>query len=110
MWSNERDPYFNYGDEGYADVSLLDIKREVEKSIADQSYKNKYDNELVRFTGVVSSYNDGTLYVQEFYPIDDDHPTEGEWAGINIFCGMSEISTKFTIPNTLPPMVTLSCL
>ena len=100
MFSGERDPYFNYGDEGYADVSLLDIKREVEKSIVDQSYKNKYDNELVRFTGVVSSYNDGTLYVQEFYPVDDDHPTEGEWAGINIFCGMQQISSKFTIPNT----------
>ena len=100
MWSGERDPYFNYGDDGYADVSLLDIKREVEKSIKDQSYKNKFDNELVRFTGVVSSYNDGTLYVQEFYPIDDDHPTEGEWAGINIFCGMQQISSKFTVPNT----------
>ena len=100
MWSNERDPYFNYGDEGYADVSLLDIKREVEKSIKDASYKNPYDNKLVRFTGVVSTYKDGTLYVQEFYPIDDDHPNEGEWAGINIFCGMQEIATKFTTPNT----------
>ena len=100
MWSNERDPYFNYGDEGYADVSLLDIKREVEKSIKDASYKNPFDNKLVRFTGVVSTYKDGTLYVQEFYPIDDDHPNEGEWAGINIFCGMSEISSKFTQPNT----------
>ena len=100
MWSGERDPFFNYGDEGYADVSLLDIKREVEKSIKDASYKNPYDNKLVRFTGVVSTYKDGTLYVQEFYPIDDDHPNEGEWAGINIFCGMSEISPKFTTPNT----------
>ena len=100
MFSGERDPFYNYGEEGYADVSLLDIKREVELSIADQSHKNKYDNELVRFTGVVSSYNDGTLYVQEFYPIDDDHPDQGEWAGINIFCGMSVISSKFTTPNT----------
>ena len=99
MWSGERDPLFNY-DEGYRDVSLLDIKREVEKSILDQAYKNPYDNEKVRFTGVVSSYSDGTLYVQEFYPIDDDHPDQGEWAGINIFCGMTAISTKFTTPNT----------
>ena len=100
MWSDERDESFNYGDEGYADVSLLDIKREVEKSIKDASYKNPYDNKLVRFTGVVSTYKDGTLYVQEFYPIDDDHPDQGEWAGINIFCGMSEISSVFTKPNT----------
>ena len=99
MWSGLPDPDFNY-DEGYIDVSLLDIKREVEKSIKDQSHKNPFDNQKVRFTGVVSSYSDGTLYVQEFYPIDDDHPNEGEWAGINIFCGMSEIPTKFTTPNT----------
>ena len=99
MWSGEKDELFNY-DTGYLDVSLLDIKREVEKSIIDQSYKNPYDNMKVRFTGVVSSYSDGTLYVQEFYPKDDDHPEEGEWAGINIFCGMSEIPTKFTTPNT----------
>ena len=72
----------------------------MEQSIADASHKNSFDNQKVRFTGVVSSYSDGTLYVQEFYPIDDDHPTEGEWAGINIFCGMSEIPTKFTAPNT----------
>ena len=100
MWSGERDETFNYGEEGYGDISLLDIKREVELSIADPTHKNIYDNQLVRFTGVVSSYCDGTLYVQEFYPVDDDHPDQGEWAGINIFCGMSAISTRFTTPNT----------
>lgn len=99
MWSGEKDEFFNY-DSGYRDVSLLDIKKEVEKSILNPEHKNPYDNMKVRFTGVVSSYSDGTLYVQEFYPKDDDHPDEGEWAGINIFCGMSEISTKFTVPNT----------
>lgn len=100
MWSGERDETFNYGEEGYGDISLLDIKREVELSIADPTHKNIYDNQLVRFTGVVSCYSDGTLYVQEFYPIDDDHPDQGEWAGINIFCGMSAISSRFTAPNT----------
>ena len=98
MWSGQKAPHWNDGE--YEDISLLDIKREVEKSIADQSYKNPYDNRKIRFTGVVSSFNDGTLYVQEFYPIDDDHPKEGEWAGINIFCGMSAISERFTKPNT----------
>ncbi len=108
MWSGEDDPYYNY-DEGYRDISLLDIKKEVELSIADSSHKNIYDNEKVRFTGVVSSYSDGTLYVQEFYPTLNEDGNEqytvdgkviGEWAGINIFCGMSVISTKFTTPNT----------
>ena len=99
MWSGEKDETFNY-DQGYKDVSLLDIKREVEKSIKDSTHKNPYDNEKVRFTGVVSSYSDGTLYVQEFYPVDDEHADTGEWAGINIFCGMSAISSRFTKPNT----------
>ena len=99
MWSGKKDELFNY-DSGYRDVSLLDIKKEVEKSILDPEHKNPYDNIKVRFTGVVSSYSKGTLYVQEFYPIDDDHPDQGEWAGINIYCGMTEISTKFTVPNT----------
>lgn len=99
MQSGEDDPEYNYSGD-YADVSLLDIKREVEASILDKTHTNIYDNKKVRFTGVVSNYSDGTLYVQEFYPVDDDHPDQGEWAGINIFCGMSEISSKFTAPNT----------
>ena len=98
MWSGEKPPHWNDGD--YQDISLLDIKREVEATFADPTHVNKYDNEKVRFTGVVSSYSDGTLYVQEFYPESDDDPTVGEWAGINIFCGMAEISTIFTKPNT----------
>lgn len=99
MWSGERAPHFNY-DGDYQDVSLLDIKREVQEYFKDPTHKNKYDNVKVRFTGVVSSYSDGNLYVQEFYPGDEDDPSDDEWAGINIFCGMSEISTKFTVPNT----------
>ena len=99
MWSGQHGPHWN-PDPEYYEVSLLEIKREVEKSILDQSHLNEYDNMKVTFTGVVSSYSDGTLYVQEFYPIDDDHPEEGEWAGINIFCGMSAIPSKFIEPNT----------
>ena len=108
MWSGKPAPGYNY-DEGYRDVSLLDIKREVELSILDSEHVNAFDNQKVRFTGVVSSYSDGTLYVQEFYPTldedgneqyDKDHNIIGEWAGINIFCGMQVISTKFTKPNT----------
>ena len=99
MWSGEKDSTYNY-DSNYMDVSLLDIKREIEETFKDPEHVNIYDNQKVRFTGVVSSYNDGTLYVQEFYPVDDDHLDQGEWAGINIFCGMSAISSIFTKPNT----------
>ena len=100
MWSGTQAPHWNPSGDYRTDISLLDIKREVELSITDKSHTNIYDNEKICFTGVVSSYSDGTLYVQEFFPVDDDHPNEGEWAGINIFCGMQEISTKFTAPNT----------
>lgn len=99
MWSNEEPPHWNPG-EYRTDISLLDIKREIELTIQDPTHANAYHNEKISFTGVVSSYSDGTLYVQEFFPVDDDHPDVGEWAGINIFCGMQEIPTKFTAPNT----------
>lgn len=98
MWSGQEPPHWNPGD--YKDTSLLDIKREIEKTFADPDHVNAFDNAKVKFTGVVSSYSDGTLYVQEFYPYDEDDPTTGEWAGINIFCGMGEISSIFTKPNT----------
>ncbi len=99
MFSGEPDPYFNYGD--YEDVSILDMKREIEKSILDASYVNKYNNKKVRFTGTVAGYSNNTLYVQEYYPNDEDDPSKGgEYAGINIFTGMSTISSKFTTVNT----------
>lgn len=99
MWSGKEPPSWNPGDYS-SEISLLDIKREIELTIQDPTHANAYHNEKICFTGVVSSYSDGTLYVQEFFPIDDDHPDVGEWAGINIFCGMQEIPTKFTAPNT----------
>ncbi len=95
LWSGEPDPLFTYGD--YQTVSLLDIKRETELYLADPTYVNKYSGMKVRFTGVVSGYSNHTLYVQEYYPIDDLNPDlGGEWAGINVFCGMSAISTAYT--------------
>ena len=108
MHSGKPAEHYNYN-EGYLDVSLLDIKREIEKTFVDPNHVNPYDNEKVRFTGVVSSYNDNVLYVQEFYPtldedgnemVDDQGNIIGEWAGINIFCGMQTISSRFTKPNT----------
>lgn len=99
IWSDEEDPDFNYG--GYETVSLLDIKHENEEYIRDPSYVNKYAGMNVRFTGTVAGYSDHNLYVQEFYPDDPDDPTgPGEYAGINIFCGMSAISSIYTVVGT----------
>ncbi len=105
MYSGEDDPDFNYGD--YADVSLLDIKREIEKSIADPNYENPYNNVKVRFTGTVAGYSNNTLYVQDYFENEDD-PSKSEYAGINIFCGMQPIPTSFRTPNAYIRVVGLA--
>ena len=95
LFSGEKAGYFNYG--GYEEASLLDIKREIAASIADSSHENAYNNKKVTFTGVVSGFADSTLYVQEYYPVDENDPSKGgEYAGINIFVGTMGIPTKFT--------------
>lgn len=110
LWAGE-DPDFNYGD--YITTSLYDIKKEVMASLVktDPEQKNKYDGAKVRITGVVSGFVDRMLYLQEKYifdketlePVDDDdydpaHPEKYivEWAGINVFCGMTPISSGYT--------------
>lgn len=99
MFSGEADPYFNYGD--YQDVSLLDIKREIEKQLEDPSYVNKYDNKKVRIVGTVAGFSNNILYLQNYYSFANGAPTmEGEYAGINIFVGASGCRTKFKTPNT----------
>lgn len=99
MFSGEDDPLFNYGD--YSDVSLLDIKREVEKSLADSSYENPYNNVKIRIQGTVAGYANHILYLQNYYTKDQGAKyDEGEYAGINIFCGMSAVPSKFTKKNT----------
>ena len=99
MWSDEPDPDFNYG--SYEYVSLLDIKRETETYFEDTSYVNKFSGMNVRFNGVVSGYCNHNLYVQQYFPVDDADPSKGgEWAGINIFVGMSAISPAYTTVGT----------
>ena len=106
LWSGD-DPDFNYGD--YSTVSLLEIKKEIAKSIADATHENSFTNQKVRFTGTVSGYADNTLYVQEYYPVDDDDPSKGgEYAGINVYTGMSSINTKYTKVGTYLEIVGLA--
>jgi len=100
MYSGEPDPDFNYSGD-YQDVSLLDLKREVEAYLADNTHKNAFDNVKVRIQGTIVGYADNTMYIQDFFPDDPDDPTKGgEYAGINIFCGMTVIPDKFQKRNT----------
>lgn len=112
LFSGEDDPDYNYGD--YEDVSLLDLKNEVVATLEDPTHVNAYDNAKVRVQGTVAGYANNIIYLQDFCfyydeegnPVDkdgnpnDDEKVEvgvtGEYAGINIFAGMSAISANYT--------------
>lgn len=107
LWT-EFDPDYNYGD--YETVSLLDIKNETKKYLEDPSYVNAFTGKNVRFTAVVGGYSNHNLYLQQYYPADDDDSPKaenprGEWAGINFFCGMGAIPDEFTKEGALLEVV-----
>lgn len=88
MHSGENDPLFNYGD--YKDTSLLEIKKEIEKSIEDSNHKNKFHGQKVRVQGTVAGYVNRVLYLTQYFPNED------EYAGLNVFTGMGAIPSKYT--------------
>ena len=99
MHSGLPDPDFNYGD--YEDASLLDIKHEIQKSLDDPDHVNEFDGKKIRIQGTVSGFINHILYLQDFVLYDNDDPSQGgEYCGINIFVGMSDISSKYTKINT----------
>lgn len=98
MHSGETEPGWNTKD--YAPMSLLDIKLEMEKSIKDVNYTSELDGEKVRVTGTVAGFSNGTLYLVDYYDEEQGGRNGGEWAGINVFCGMSVPHTRYTTPNT----------
>ncbi|HPS19272.1 MAG TPA: hypothetical protein PLR04_04060, partial [Bacilli bacterium] len=99
LFSPDGEPDFNKGD--YETTSLLDLKIEVEKSILDPDYVNPFDNKKVRITGTVAGFSNGTMYLVDYYSEENGgrYPG-GEWAGINIFCGMGAVSSIYTTVNT----------
>ena len=99
MHSGQPDPDFNYGD--YDDASLLDIKHEIQKSLDDPDHQNEFDGKKIRIQGTVSGFINHILYLQDYVLYDNDDPSQGgEYCGINIFVGMSDISSKYTKINT----------
>lgn len=99
MFSGEPDPLFNYGE--YQDVSLLELKNEVLAKMADSTHVNKYDGWKVRVTGTVAGYVNNVLYIESYFDSSTGSTKAGgEYAGINIFCGMTTIPSKFTKLNT----------
>ena len=99
MWSGP-DPDYNY-DQKYEDTSLVDIKNEVLACLADPEHENAFDDTKVQFTGTVAGFADNTLYVQERYATTQaDGTTKVEYAGINVFVGMTTISSRYTAVGT----------
>ena len=103
MFSGEDDPLYNYGD--YESVSLLDMKIELENQITAQKkgeeYKNKYDNAKVKVIGTVVGFANRIIYLQNYYSVENGGRFGyGEYAGINIYIGMGNISSKFYTINT----------
>lgn len=100
MWGGD-DPDYNNGD--YTETSILDIKKEVEKQIADPTYANPYDNRRVRLQGTVAGFANNILYLEGRFDAEHGGRSEmfapgedAEYAGINVFTGMNSIPSKFT--------------
>lgn len=99
LHSGEPDPDYNFG--AYEDVSLIDIKKEIQASLDDPEHENKYNNAKIRFQGSVAGFINHILYIQDYVLYDNDDPSKGgEYCGINVFVGMSDISSKYTKINT----------
>ena len=99
LHSGEPDPDFNFG--AYEDVSLIDIKKEIQASLDDPEHEKKYNNAKIRFQGSVAGFINHILYIQDYVLYDNDDPSQGgEYCGINVFVGMSDISSKYTKINT----------
>ena len=99
LHSGLEDPDFNFGD--YEDVSLIDIKKEIQATLDDPTHTNKYNNAKIRFQGSVAGFINHILYIQDYVLYDKDDPSKGgEFCGINVFVGMSDISSKYTKVNT----------
>ncbi len=114
LFGDEDDPTYNYG--GYQTVSLLDIKNEVVAHLKDENHANAFDNVKVTVQGTVAGFANHIIYIQDYcsYLSESGEPLyydedgnsiyadkiaagiTGEYAGINIFVGMSAIPSKFT--------------
>ena len=99
LHSGKPDDSFNYGE--YEDTSLLEIKQELELTYSEEGHVNKYDNARIRIQGTVCGFSNHILYLEDYVLYDNDNPAlGGEYCGINIFVGMSSISSKYTTLNT----------
>ena len=106
LFSGEDDPTYPKG--GYINTSLLDLKVATENYIKDPTYQSELDGSKVRVHGTVAGYSNSTMYLQSFFSEEDSEEIRGqgngvvggEYASINVFCGMSSVPSKYRKINT----------
>lgn len=99
LFSGVDDGWTPTGD--YEPASLLEIKNEINAGLVDPTHENAFHNKRICIQGTVAGYCDHILYLQDYCYYDPEDPAlGGEYCGINIFCGMTDISTKYTKINT----------
>ena len=92
----------------YKDTSLLDLKVATENYIRDPGYESPLNNRRVRVRGTVAGFSSGTMYLQSHFTEEDSEGIRGEgkgvpggeYASINVFCGMSSVPSKYRKINT----------
>ena len=106
LFSGVPEEGFPTGD--YVNTSLLDLKVATENYIKDKNYQSPLDGAKVRIRGTVAGYSNGTMYLQSYFEESDSEEIRGEgkgvkggeYASINIFCGMSSVPSKYRKINT----------
>ena len=106
LFSGEAEATFPTGD--YINTSLLDLKVATENYIKDKNYSSPLDGQKVRIRGTVAGYSNGTMYLQSYFEESDSEDIRGEgkgiaggeYAAINVFCGMSSVPSKYRKINT----------
>ena len=106
LFSGEDDPTMDHGE--FKDTSLLNLKYETEQYLADPEYVSPYDHMKVRVRGTVAGFSSGTMYIQSHFTEEDSEAVRGEgqgipggeYASINIFCGMSAVPSRYRKINT----------
>ena len=106
LFSGVPEDDFPTGD--YVNTSLLDLKVATENYIKDKNYQSPLDGTKVRIRGTVAGYSNGTMYLQSYFEESDSEEIRGEgkgvkggeYASINVFCGMSSVPSKYRKINT----------
>ena len=106
LFSGVPEEGFPTGD--YVNTSLLDLKVATENYIKDKNYQSPLDGAKVRIRGTVAGYSNGTMYLQSYFEESDSEEIRGEgkgikggeYAAINVFCGMSSVPSKYRKINT----------